>query len=53
MLTEVMEGSYKDITREGTTEDLSFETSHFTTFAAVFAVAPIYLMYLILLMNMD
>lgn len=38
--TEVMEGSYKDITREGTTEDLSFETSHFTTFAAVFAVAP-------------
>ena len=38
--TEVMEGSYKDITREGTTEDLSFETSHFTTFAAVFAAAP-------------
>lgn len=35
-----MEGSYKDITREGTTEDLSFETSHFTTFAAVFAAAP-------------
>ncbi|MFR2693455.1 MAG: hypothetical protein ACLTBV_24480 [Enterocloster bolteae] len=34
-----MEGSYKDITREGTTEDLSFETSHFTTFAAVFAAA--------------